>query len=471
VRCLYLVGLLLTACQPATLGASGQAAATSQVSFEPPGDANGVPCVVHVHVSGVVEEPAAVGVFQGALSDYYLGRIKQGDIPAALQARQVPSVAWQTPSELVVAPSQALALGEQYSVASTHGLLAEFRVATISAPALTRLWPPTGAPSHAVYCAAADGTLSSLPISLLLEPGDTQVLAQAGVGVGSSFSSRCLWFDAPSVDAGAIVVPPPSAAGFALDPTPFTAGSPTPTSPITCTESELAIGLGCAAIDDDRVVLRTPTDPLLWAAQTAGASDVEITSAGRSLVIRGLAPARSGAIVGAVYDLAGNGRAFDVIVSTLPAHEHLVLNEVLANPLGPEPDSEWVELVNDGEIPISLGNYQFQDSGGAIALPAQELGVGQYVVLVNQSFASDGSDVPPAPGALVIRVPKLGTSGLANSGEALALIDGAGSVVSRVPALAAPAGKSIARRRPWALDDDPLAFSVGEPTPGLANGD
>ena len=92
------------------------------------------------------------------------------------------------------------------------------------------------------------------------------------------------------------------------------------------------------------------------------------------------------------------------------ARRHLVLNEVLANPVGPEPDSEWLELVNDSERPGLLSGLWLEDSGGHVQLPDAELGPGEIVLLVNDGFRASGLDVPVPEGVRLLRVPSLALS-------------------------------------------------------------
>jgi Lamin Tail Domain len=188
-----------------------------------------------------------------------------------------------------------------------------------------------------------------------------------------------------------------------------------------------------------------------------------------TFVIRGLSPSSSEHLWGNVNDASGVTQAFDYVAQMAAARERPVLNEVLANPLGPEPQSEWIELVNDGSIAVNLAHFSVRDSGGSTPLPNAMLSAGEYALLVRDDFAPSASDVPPAQGARLIRVRQLGTSGLSNSGESLALIDADSIVVSALPALAAKAGESLARRHSWSLDDDQSAFTTGTPTPGAPN--
>ncbi len=157
--------------------------------------------------------------------------------------------------------------------------------------------------------------------------------------------------------------------------------------------------------------------------------------------------------------------------STLPPSPHVILNEVLANPLGPEPQQEWVELYNDGSLPVDLDGYLLADLGGETLLPAALLAPGAFALIVNEGFVEDdGHDVAPFAGTLILRVPKLGQAGLTNAGEPLSLRDAAGAVVSRFPAgPKTKAGMSLSRRSPEAPDLSPAGFVQAAPSPGGPN--
>jgi hypothetical protein len=157
--------------------------------------------------------------------------------------------------------------------------------------------------------------------------------------------------------------------------------------------------------------------------------------------------------------------------TTLGPMPHVILNEAQANPLGPEPAQEWVELVNDGSVAANLGGYVLADIGGTTTLPDALLPPGGYALIVNETFVEDDElDPPPAPGTLLLRVAKLGLNGLSNSGEPLKLIDTEGQVVSRFPATPKPkAGRSVSRVKPDAPDGIAASFADSEPTPGILN--
>ncbi len=460
--------LFAAGCGPA-LPEHGGAASGSPVSFEPTAELSAVSSTVHVHVASQTLSAGSATLFQGSLSDYYLSKVKQGELPDTLAARQIPVLSWRTAAELVVAPLLPLVAGP-YSLVARTGLLSEFQVAA-ELPLLRRVWPPAGpggSVRYAVYC--GDGAALPSTGSLTLEPGALDVTVSPGADEAASFAERCLHFNADAeLDATQIVVPAPTLGAWALDPSAFSAISAEPALPAGCSASEVALGLGCVATTDDRLLVRTPSAPLLWVVHTATGALLQVTRDGAAFAVRGLSPNSHEHVWGSVHDEAGNSLVIDSFFDTEAARARPVLNEVLANPLGPEPQAEWIEIVNDGSLALELSSYALQDGGGSTPLPGARLAAGEYALLVRNDFAPNASDEPPAPSARLIRMPVLGKSGLSNSGERLALLDSAGRECSVIPALPTKAGQSMARRHPWSLDDDPDAFSFGPPTPGVAN--
>ena len=142
---------------------------------------------------------------------------------------------------------------------------------------------------------------------------------------------------------------------------------------------------------------------------------------------------------------------------------HVELNEVLANPAGAEATQEWVELYNDGAVPVSLALYTLEDSGGRTVLPEGVLEAGGYALVVVKGYVPDAAvDPVPPSGTLLLEVAELGRAGLSNEGERLTLRDAAGVVVSTFPAIKTKNGVSIARAAPDAFDDDPSSFAPSE---------
>jgi len=461
---------LVSACGGPPLPDTGSEPVAS-LSFEPSADSSHVFEVTRIRVRGD-HSVGAPSLFQGTLSSYYLGKIKQGDLPSPLVARQVPNLSYREQGELVVAPLQILQPGA-YSLVTASGVLSEFEVGS-ALPLLSRFWPSAGTPSglgFAVYCAAsAASVLPSTPGSLAFPPSGSPVMVSAGVDEGGLFSDRCLNFSSSAVLApDELASSPPAYGDWALGPALFSGAQLEPTPGLSCGAAELAFGPGCARVADDRVLVRTPAAELLWVVHSERGSLAQVTSASNVLTVSGLEPDRIVHLWGEARDLSGAKLAFDLSVRTQVARERLILNEVLADALGPEPLSEWLEIVNDGALAVDLGNYALQDGGGRTALPHALIGPKEYALLVRDDYAPNAADEAPTPSARLIRVPALGKSGFSNAGERLSLVDGSGNERSTIPARKGLPGQSLARRVPSAEDEAPESFKFGVPTPGVPN--
>ncbi len=117
---------------------------------------------------------------------------------------------------------------------------------------------------------------------------------------------------------------------------------------------------------------------------------------------------------------------------TPPAVPPLAITEVLANPAGPEPQQEYVELRNLGDADVALEGLRLADSKGGDDLPPETLAAGAYALVVTSTYdPAAGPDPPPRPGTLLVRVDtRLGSDGLSNGGEAVQLLQGEAVVSS-----------------------------------------
>jgi hypothetical protein len=132
-------------------------------------------------------------------------------------------------------------------------------------------------------------------------------------------------------------------------------------------------------------------------------------------------------VVVAAADLAGNAASSAPFAFTTPAAvPPVAITEVMANPAGPEPQQEYVELRNLGDAPVTLAGLRLTDSKGGDDLPEQMLGPGGYALVVTSAYdPAEGSDPPPRAGTLLVRVDsRLGSDGLSNSGEAVQVLQG-----------------------------------------------
>jgi hypothetical protein len=236
---------------------------------------------------------------------------------------------------------------------------------------------------------------------------------------------------------------------------------------VPCDNGEVAVGAACALVLDDRATLRA-AEPTLLALDIDGKPTLEALLPGTPVVVTGLAAGSRLSVRGTSADLDGRETPFSLELATARAMPHVVLNEVLANPIGPEPAQEWIELVNDGSIVVDLEGSTLELSDGVATLPRASLAPGAFALVVAESYdVADGRDVPPAPGTLILR---LGRLGLSNSGEALTLRARDHALLSRFPPVApSRAGVSVARRAPAAPDADPSSFGT-HAAPGASPG-
>ncbi len=115
------------------------------------------------------------------------------------------------------------------------------------------------------------------------------------------------------------------------------------------------------------------TDETAAATVTVSAGGVQLdTPAGAgqtrfdvAIPLGGLPPMAAATLAVDAVDLAGNQAASAPFAfMTPPAVPPLAITEVLANPAGPEPQQEYVELRNLGDADVSLGGLRLTDSKG-----------------------------------------------------------------------------------------------------------
>ena len=140
-----------------------------------------------------------------------------------------------------------------------------------------------------------------------------------------------------------------------------------------------------------------------------------------------LPPSSAATVTVTATDLAGNSAVSAPFAFTTPgALPPIAITEVLANPAGPEPQQEYVELRNLGEADLPLAGLRLQDSKGSDDLPAETLTAGGYALVVTATYdPGEGSDPAPRAGTLLLRVDtRIGSDGLSNAGEAVQLLQG-----------------------------------------------
>jgi len=473
VRSLILQALVLASCSSDLSLPEAGGDPVPPGSIEPPGLLARAPSVFRLRVAGGARRSAVFDyrLFEGELGAYHLGRIRERELPATLLERELPVFSWLEERDVLVAPLSPLASGK-YSFASPEiGLVAEVVVDASLAPVLERAWPPpevtTGGGSM-IFCGDAAGIVVPGPVSFA--PSGIGGIVTAGLDANGAFASDCIRVEPrQGVVAGTPLLPPPFVGDVALAPRALVVVEEKIEPPV-CAAAEVTVGPICASVADDRVELRSPGAPA-FVAFTLPRPMFGAVRPGASLVLRGFEPASRARIVGLAFDWRGDPVPIDLEFETALRRPHIVLNEVFSNPVGAETAGEWLELVNDGTQAVELGGFVLDDAVEPVTLPAHRLEPGAFALLVAETYAPDPElELVPEPDVVLLRVPRLGRSGLANAGELLRLREPGGAVVSRFPPLAAPGpGTSVARRTPDAPDADSVSFGA-HASPGASPG-
>jgi hypothetical protein len=252
--------------------------------------------------------------------------------------------------------------------------------------------------------------------------------------------------------------------------------------PLACEPTEGAVGPTCVEGAGEVATVRLAADEAVRVelVATDGPVRIEAASAGsataHAIRIEGLTADRSVRLDVAAIDLAANrtgaAGAFDS-GTPLPA---LVLSETYADPVGPEPEQEFIEVVNVGDGAVVLDGLAVADGAGTgepIA-GAPPLPAGAYAILVHPAFVPGGGDPAPAPGAAVVRLAgPIGSNGLLNAGETVSIVDAAGRTVTIAPDLLPPRTGVSIERTDLAADPYDAGSWAHNPsssaTPGAAN--
>jgi len=459
-----------------------------EVGFEPPPGPSGVAPVVRIRMR-LPDEVSAAGALlvQGTLSPSQLRDIAKGKVSNTVAERQMSALLWVDPEDanaIVAAPLTRLLPGETYTLATAAPSSAvSFVVGDDGPPVLRRVWPlpmdAAASPGFAIFC--GDRPLALEARSVEADPGRVEGTLRAGIGAAQVKATSCLRWDATGAEPTEtpLVLPPAieldDGTLVALDPVPLVGNGAAPElEPVPCADEEVALGSACAAIEDDRLYFRPPYWTSLWALEAADASLVHVALEGARFLLRPLPPSSLVTVRTASVDAAGRVTEIEQEVTTSSPRARVVLNEVMAAPLGPEPAQEWIELFNDGLEPADLAGLELDVNGTTTFLPEATLAPGAYALVVSEAYVlGEGSDPPPASGTRLLRVPKLGKQGLSNSGATITLKSPDGAVLSRFPSLPKPKkGVSVVRIRPDALDELPSSFALdasGSSSPGTAN--
>lgn len=448
------------------------------VEMDPPAVDGTIAPIVRFRVMGLPKdfEPSLL-VLEGVASDRNVRDLQQGNVSDTLQKRRVDAMYWSTaPGCWEIATKQPLGLGQTYSIVeSSLGWVARVDVMDRDPmPTLARVWPPPDRGGMvAVWCSSwpATGEVLSSPQRLRLAPG---VDGTMDVGAIAGMGGSCVHWVADA--GGQEVVPPPmvqleTGSWVRLDPSPILLSEKEESWGATCSAGQQEAGPVCALVLDDRAVL-SASEPWLVGLDVAGEVRVGAIDADAAWVVRSLPPSSEVRGRAWMVSVSGGVRDFDIVWRTTDPQARVVINEVMANPVGPEPQQEWVELYNDGALAVHLGGWRFEDAGGGVSLPDVTLGPGEYGLLVGEGYdPASWVDANAEEGTVFIGVSSVGTGGLSNAGEPVRLVGPDGSAFSSVPArVSKHPGGSIVRVRPEAPDGEgSFAVDLQGGTPGSAN--
>lgn len=473
---------LESACAPELVSTTGSLDVT--VASEDGRELDALSRAPRLRVQGMDPEQAVpdLRLFQGEISAYANNRLRRREVIATLAKREVPLSVWTELGDVLAAPAALLTEGERYSLAALgRGTLAEVVIAEEGAMVLERLWPPAVHPQgEIVYCLEGAATLEGQgpSSSIAVAPFATAVQVAFGVGEHALVSDRCVSLRPEDGFSGDFLLPPPSLEGFVFDPEPVPVwsaeGAPSAPPAPSCEEEEAVMGEVCGRFEGTELTFEASA-PSAWfvrAEPSGGGAPTDwfrVAVPGQELIVHPFEPWTEYELFVHRLDDRGAPAASASRATSGEPRAHVVINEVLSNPIGPEPQSEWVELVNVGAASAFLGGWALEDSTGSTLLPDVEIPAGRYGLIVAIDYSALGDDVVPLPDAIAVVVERVGHRGLSNGGEPLRLVDASGRVVSSVPALAASrAGTSVARRDPWSPDDSD-AFG-GHAPPGASPG-
>ncbi len=207
------------------------------------------------------------------------------------------------------------------------------------------------------------------------------------------------------------------------------------------------VEVGCALVRDVDLALRAavsgPARVTVRVAPVGTGSPNAPTTAFRTTTLRdvaprgefrfsldGLAPDTDYGVTVEVTDMAERVTSTVTTIRTLPPLPALYITEVRSNPAGPEPDQEYVEILNGGTTPISLFGMRITDDPGRTGdlLPPLVLPAGARALVVDPDFdPTHPKDVAVPAGVPLLRLTSsIGSSGLTNAGEPVILRDGDG---------------------------------------------
>jgi hypothetical protein len=418
-------------------------------------------------------------------------------------------------SEIVLVPSDLLERGQSYTVAlagwarsatgkrlnqDATSFVAEVTVSTdfaLGAQAIGS-WPPDGAaavaPNLDFAAIAFDGEVHGAEQATWLEDA-------AGLAVPASVTVRSCEQVGWSSGTCAVIVPSAPLAqsaqyrlvvgslvsdgrGAPVEQwsAQFTTGAAVDLTPPRwqvnrCAQDEQEIAVGCSLTDDQSVAVRVQPDEPIRVQISAGQKRASAVSprSETALLLQDLGADEPVDLRVQAVDYAGNLTNALFTLRTRPPQPKVSIAEIRADPRGPEPDQEFVELLNWGDHVIDLKGFSLSDDpykAGQIIGQSALIYPGSRALLVSDDFDPDNVlDESPPPGTTLVHVGSALTGdGLSNAGKPLFLRDPNGARISSAPATPKPEpGVCIVRAVEDQRDGSPRAFAYdpqGGCTPG-----
>jgi hypothetical protein len=235
-----------------------------------------------------------------------------------------------------------------------------------------------------------------------------------------------------------------------------------------CAKDEQKVGAACVLLGEAEVALRARADENGALTLTCGGTtQSDLGSAGEFALTLELAGPDT--CILSLTDAAGNARDSVLELAPQPDLAKLAIDEVRADPLGPEPSQEYVELLNFGDTALAIEGFTLTTdvfAAGSRIVSASALAPGERALVVPPDFDSANlSDGPLPAGVRIARLER--ALSLRNDGAALALRDAHGRRLSASPALSGGAsGQCIARTGAHVRSAAAREFRAAACTPG-----
>jgi hypothetical protein len=446
---------------------------------------------IAVRFSSAPADPSLVLLLEGAADADLLDDLDATPLRVSTLERAIEVEATLSGGTLTLVPLEPLEAAARVTVAvprwlTDHGahrlamaFTSELTVSTrLDAGArATDAWPPDGAfevaPALALAAIRFDGALEDPAHAVVLSDARGPVAASAMLTPCASIGWRegtCVMIVpvaslASATSYGlAVASAARDATGMAMPAfgarftTAASAPAPLSWASTACSLGETEVSAGCARADDESITFHGQLSAAARVTWTAGAAS------GGLVAPRGTISLRVGDLVHDTAislaldatDYAGLVSPLTLPITTTEPLPTIGITEIRADPAGPEPRQEYVEIENYGAMPVSLAGMSLADSASSMgdALPSVTIPAFSHALLVSSGFDPDetagGADVAAPAGAILVHLDaSLGSGGLSNAGEPLFLRDALGRWVSAAPSSPAPrSGVCIVRVSP-----------------------